>query len=146
MQFEYDIIKTIGLVIKSPTISHWCQKVKKFGVPVVKFIYSEKAKNFCEIFTLLLTVCTVVKSKVKISQNFVAFSEYMTLSKQALRALSSGFCDLSTLLMRYHTQISIVNGRGTEGLHLISFSKLFLLFMSGIFPNCKIFFYYASSD
>ena len=35
----------------------------------VKFIYSEKTTKFCEIFTLLLTVCTVVKSKVKISQN-----------------------------------------------------------------------------
>ena len=44
---------------------------------MVKFIYSEKATKFCEIFTLLLTVCTVVKSKVKILQNFVAFSEYM---------------------------------------------------------------------
>ena len=29
------------------------------------------------IITLLLTVCTVVKSKVKISQNFVAFSEHI---------------------------------------------------------------------
>ena len=43
----------------------------------LKFIYSEKATEFCEIFPLLLTVCTVVKSKGKISQNFVAFSEYM---------------------------------------------------------------------
>ena len=43
----------------------------------LKFIYSEKATKFCEIFPLLLTVCTVVKSKGKISQNFVAFSEYM---------------------------------------------------------------------
>ena len=43
----------------------------------IKFIYSEKATKFFEIFTLLLTVCTVVKNKVKISQNFVAFSEYM---------------------------------------------------------------------
>ena len=46
-------------------------------VTPVKFIYSEKAAKFCEIFPLLLTVCTVVKSKGKISQNFVAFSEYM---------------------------------------------------------------------
>ena len=30
--------------------------------PTVKFIYSEKATKFCEIFPLLLTVCTVVKS------------------------------------------------------------------------------------
>ena len=43
----------------------------------LKFIYSEKATKFCKIFPLLLTVCVVVKSKGKISQNFVAFSEYM---------------------------------------------------------------------
>ena len=46
----------------------------------VKFIYSEKATKFSEIFTLLLTVCTVVKSKVKISQNFGTFSEYMNFT------------------------------------------------------------------
>ena len=44
---------------------------------VIKFIYSEKATKFCEIFTLLLTTVHTFKSKVKISQNFVAFSEYM---------------------------------------------------------------------
>ena len=47
----------------------------------LKFIYSEKATKFCEISTLLLTVCTVVNSKVEISQNFVAFSEYMNFNK-----------------------------------------------------------------
>ena len=30
---------------------------------VLKFIYSEKATKFCEIFPLLLSVCTVDKSK-----------------------------------------------------------------------------------
>ena len=49
-------------------------------VLLLKFIYSEKATKFCEIFTLLLTVCTVVKSKVKIFQNLVAFSEYMNFT------------------------------------------------------------------
>ena len=44
---------------------------------IVKFIYSEKATKFFEIFTLLTSVCTVDKSKVKVLQNFVAFSEYM---------------------------------------------------------------------
>ena len=34
----------------------------------VKFIYSEKATIFCEIFPLLLIVCAVVKGKGKISQ------------------------------------------------------------------------------
>ena len=43
---------------------------------MLKFLYSEKATKFCEIFPLLLSVCTEDKSKGKISQNFVAFSEY----------------------------------------------------------------------
>ena len=43
----------------------------------IKFIYSEKATKFCEIFTLPLSYVVPVKSKVKISQNYVAFSEYM---------------------------------------------------------------------
>ena len=48
----------------------WCQDK-------VKFIYSEKASKCCEIFTLHLPKVHTVKSKVKISQTFVAFSEYM---------------------------------------------------------------------
>ena len=39
----------------------------------LKFIYSEKATQFCEM-------CTAVKSKGKISQNLVAFSEYMNFN------------------------------------------------------------------
>ena len=54
---------------------------------VVKFIYSEKATKFCEIFTLLLSYVVPVKSKVKISQNFVAFSEYMNFKSVGLRDL-----------------------------------------------------------
>ena len=42
-----------------------------------KFMYSEKATKFCEISTLDLTITTKDKSTVEISQNFVAFSEYM---------------------------------------------------------------------
>ena len=49
---------------------------------VVKFIYFEKATKFCEIFTLLLAGTTQDKSKVKISQNFVAFSEYLNFNCQ----------------------------------------------------------------
>ena len=44
---------------------------------ILKFIYSEKATKFSEISTLLLSYVVPVKSKVEISQNFVAFSEYM---------------------------------------------------------------------
>ena len=50
---------------------------------VLKFVYSEKTTKFWEIFPLLLTVCTVVKSKVKISQIFLAFSEYMNFNFKA---------------------------------------------------------------
>ena len=53
---------------------------------VLKFIYSEKATKFCEILALLLTTVHTVKSKVKISQNFVAFSEYMNFSEDLLFA------------------------------------------------------------
>ena len=47
---------------------------------MLKFIYSEKATKFCEIFPLLLTTVHTVKGKGKISQNFVAFSEYMNFT------------------------------------------------------------------
>ena len=46
----------------------------------IKFMNSEKATKVCEISTLILTVCTAVKSKVEISQNFVAFSEFMNFN------------------------------------------------------------------
>ena len=47
---------------------------------LLKFIYSEKATKSYEIFTLLLFYVVPVKSKVKISQNFVSFSEYMNFT------------------------------------------------------------------
>ena len=50
----------------------------------LKFIYSEKATKFCKIFTLLLSYMVPVKNKVEISQNFVAFSEYMNFKDRIL--------------------------------------------------------------
>ena len=47
---------------------------------MLKFIYFEKATKFCEIFTLLLSYVVPFKSKVKVSQNGVAFSEYMNFT------------------------------------------------------------------
>ena len=44
----------------------------------VKLIYSEKATKFCEIFTNYLTY---VLPLVEISQNFVAFLEYMNFKE-----------------------------------------------------------------
>jgi hypothetical protein len=46
-------------------------------VSIIKFIYSEKATNFFEISTVDLSYVVPVKSTVEISQNFMAFSEYM---------------------------------------------------------------------
>ena len=43
----------------------------------MKFIYSEKAKFFCEISNVDLSYVVSVKSTVEILQNFVAFLEYM---------------------------------------------------------------------
>ena len=54
----------------------------------LKFINSEKATQFCEISNLLLTVCTVVKNKMEILQNFVAFSEHMIFNLIFLDLLS----------------------------------------------------------
>ena len=64
----------------------------------VKFIYSEKATKFREIFTLLLSYVVSVKSKVKTSQNFVAFSEYMNFicgyeNKNSLSYIISTHCE-----------------------------------------------------
>ena len=49
---------------------------------ILKFIYSEKAKKICEISTVDLSYVVTVKSMVEISQNFVAFSEYMTFKNK----------------------------------------------------------------
>ena len=49
---------------------------------LLKFIYSEKATKFCKISTLLLSYVVPVKSQVEISQNFVAFSEYMNFTSK----------------------------------------------------------------
>ena len=46
---------------------------------LLKFIYSEKAAKFCETSTLLLSYVVTDKSKVEISQNVLAFLEYMNM-------------------------------------------------------------------
>ena len=49
-----------------------------------KFIYNEKATNFCKISTADLSYVVTVKSTVDISQNFVGFSEYMNCTSCSL--------------------------------------------------------------
>ena len=46
----------------------------------LKFIYYEKATNFCKISTVDLSYVVMVRSTVEISQIFVAFSEYMNFT------------------------------------------------------------------
>jgi hypothetical protein len=48
---------------------------------ILKFIYSEKATKFCEIFTVDLSYVMPVKSMVEILKNVEAFSEYMNFKK-----------------------------------------------------------------
>ena len=63
----------------------------------LKFVYSEKATKFYEISTLLLSIVHKDKSKVKISQNFEAFSEYMNNIKLYKALLSRSYLFLSSL-------------------------------------------------
>ena len=77
----------------------YSEKTTKFDeiciiVLTLKFIHSEKATKFCETSTLLATLCTVVKSKVEISQNFVAFSEYMNFKCDFIKVLAPLKCEL----------------------------------------------------
>ena len=55
----------------------WFLSSSQNPVTNLKFKYSEKATNFCEISTVDLSYVVTVKSTVDISQNFVVFSEYM---------------------------------------------------------------------
>ena len=51
--------------------------------PFLKFIYSERATQYCKISIVDLTVTTQDKSMVEISQNFVAFSEYINFTRDS---------------------------------------------------------------
>ena len=69
----------VSIYLQSSATKDWFLLAQFFlvGKTLLKFIYSEMATKFCEIFPLILTTVHTVKSKWKISQNFVAFSECM---------------------------------------------------------------------
>ena len=70
---------------------------------VLKVIYPKKAAKFCEIFTLLLSYVVPVKSKVKIFQNFVAFSEYMNFTQvNEIIAVKKSVNLIFFYVFRYH--------------------------------------------
>ena len=64
----------------------------------VKFIYSEKATKFCEIFTVDLSYVVPVKSTVEISKNFVGFSEFMNFNSVVLNPPKK--CDCERQILR----------------------------------------------
>ena len=55
------------------SLSCYCWLAGWGSAEVVKFIYFEKATNFCKISTVDLSYAVMVKSTEEISQNFVAF-------------------------------------------------------------------------
>ena len=59
------------------------------GEAKLKFVYSEKATNFWEISTVDLSYVVTVKSKVEISQNSVAFLEYMNFNSTGIVSTSA---------------------------------------------------------
>ena len=61
----------------------------------IKFIYSEKATNFCRISTRDLSYVVTVKSTVEILKNFVALSEYMNFNYVNLPDTYYGLLDSS---------------------------------------------------
>ena len=60
-------------------------------------MYSERATKFCEISSLLLFYVVPAKSKVKVSQNLVAFSEYMNFNKIYFEHIGIFFTKLNSV-------------------------------------------------
>ena len=67
------------------------------SVVLVKFIYSEKATNFCEFSTINLSYVVTVKSTVEILQNFVVFSESIHEFQQKKQEFCQDGLNLKTI-------------------------------------------------
>ena len=67
--------------VKVTLLNYYTSLVEKVRILLVRFIYSEKDTNFYKISTVDLSNVVTVKSTVKISRKFVAFSEYMNFNK-----------------------------------------------------------------
>ena len=70
---------------------------------LLKLIYSEKATQFCEIFTLFLSYVVPVKSKVKISQKFLWPSQHIWTLQIMSISLSTAavYCLLPTRKVKH---------------------------------------------
>ena len=76
----------------SSELKQVCIQVYLKANSFIIFIYSEKATNVCENFTVDLSYVVLVKSTVEILQNFVAFSEYMNFKDVTTLSVLQGFC------------------------------------------------------
>ena len=74
---------------------------------MIKFVYSKKTTKFCKISTLPLSTVHSDKNKVEISQNFVAFSEYMNFKRwlKASLTLTCFVVPLESILLTFGEEI-----------------------------------------
>ena len=96
----------------------WQELTFWHSIILLKFIYSEKVTKFCETFTLLLSYGVPVKSKVKISQNFVAFSGYMNFNSTALQNFRRTYFtfNLGTWTVKFAVHLLLPNSFRLNGL------------------------------
>ena len=71
------ILQKVTKMRNAQNVKSRMKKLFETSYKLVKFIYFQKAIKYCKISTLLLSYVVSVESKVEISQNFVAFSEYI---------------------------------------------------------------------
>ena len=110
----------------------------------IKFIYSEKATRFCKIFTLLLSYVVPVKSKVKISQRFVAFSEYMNFTYQGkteteTRLLSCCFFDYNQIMIYALEEQKERRGEKLQALRFRQWHMQVTIRFSSCVHRCNLF-------
>ena len=71
------ILQKVNKMRNAQNVKSRMKKLFETSYKLGKFIYFQKAIKYCKISTLLLSYVVSVESKVEISQNFVAFSEYI---------------------------------------------------------------------
>ena len=83
----------------------WKENIKNYSQNKEKFICSEKATKFCEIFILLLSYVVPFNSKVEISQDSMAFSENMNFKR--LLAPKCFFSNQTSLLCTLYLIVAL---------------------------------------
>ena len=117
------------------------QRLQSIKGIVIKFIYSENATKICKIFTLLLSYVVPIKSKVKISQNFVAFSEYMNF----MRGIFVWYMELFLCLGSLNDVFGFFAGWGEQNCSFFLLKQHFIplcfvesLTRYGLYQQCRL--------